>query len=109
MERFETIFEILDSAFLKKIEVKGGQCVKKWELGKKKIFLINQLFIKFNFDFMYYGQFPPKSNLKLKFVFFKPEKVTTRREIEILDALESFSGLKRTNLNSRLLLSGNSL
>ena len=48
MERFETIFEILDSAFLKKIEVKGGRCVKKWEFGKKKIFLRYQLFIRFN-------------------------------------------------------------
>ena len=81
MERFETIFEILDSAFLKKIEVKGGQCVKKWELGKKKIFPIYQLSIRFNFVFMYYGHFPPKSSQKLIFVLFKPEKVPNAAEI----------------------------
>ena len=77
MERFETIFEMLDSAFLKKIEVKGGRCSKKWEFGKKKNFLIYQLFIRFNFVFMYYGQFPPTSGLKLRFVLFKPEKVSS--------------------------------
>ena len=88
MKRFETIFEILDSAFLKKIEVKGGRCVKKWEFGKKKFFLIYQLFIRFNFVFMYYGQFPPKSSLKLRFVLFKSEKVVARPGFEISAALE---------------------
>ena len=107
MERFETIFEILDSAFLKKIEVKGGQCVKKWEFGKKKIFLIYQLFIRFNFVFMYYGHFPPKSSQKLIFVLFKPEKVPNAAEISNPGRVTTFSDLKRTNLNFRLLLGGN--
>ena len=81
MEWFEAIFEIFGSAFLKKIEVKGGQGVKKWEFGKTKIFLKYQLFIIFNFVFMYYGQFPTKSSLKLRFVLFKSEKVTARRGV----------------------------
>ena len=88
MERFETIFEILDSAFLKKIEVKGGRCLKKWEFGKKKIFLIYQLFIRFNFVLMYYGQLPPKSSLKLRFVLLESEKVVTRPGFEISAASE---------------------
>ena len=90
-------------ALCKKIEVKGGQCVKKWAFGKKKIFLLYQLFIRFNFVFMYYGQFPPKSSLKLRFVLFKSEKVVTRPGFEISAALRTFSGLKRTN-NSFWLL-----
>ena len=48
---------------------------------------------------MFYGQIPPKSSLKSKFVIFKPEKVTTQQRFEILVALDTFSGLKRTNLN----------
>ena len=55
MEWFEAIFEIFGSAFLKKIKVKGGQGVKKWEFGKKTIFLKYQLFIIYNFVFMYYA------------------------------------------------------
>ena len=39
MEWFEAIFEIFGSAFLKKIEVKGGHGVKSGNLGKQKIFL----------------------------------------------------------------------
>ena len=39
MKRFETIFEILDSAFLKKIEVKGARCVKSVNIGKQNFFL----------------------------------------------------------------------
>ena len=62
--------------------------MKKWEFGKKKIFLIYQLFIRFNFVFMYYGQFPPKSSLKLRFVLFKSEKVVARPGFEISAALE---------------------
>ena len=107
MERFETIFEILDSAFLKKIGVKGGRWLKKWEFGKKKIFLIYKLFIRFNFVFMYYGQFPPKSSLKLRFVLFKPEKVSNAAGISNLRQVVTSSDLKRTKLNFRLLLGGN--
>ena len=76
MEWFEAIFEIFGSAFLKKIVVKVGHGVKKWEFWKTKIFLKYQLFIRFNFDLMCYSQFPPKSSLKLRFVLFKPEKVS---------------------------------
>ena len=95
MEWFEAIFEIFGSAFLKKIEVKGGQGVKKWEFGKTKIFLKYQLFIIFNFVLMYYGQFPTKSSLKLRFVLFKPEKVMTRRGFEIPAAAWTFSGFEK--------------
>ena len=56
---------------------------------------------------MYYGQIPPKSSLKLRFVIFKPEKLTTRQRFEIPAALANFTGLKGTNLNFRLLLGGN--
>ena len=63
------------------IEVKGGLCVKKWEFQKTKFFLKYQFFIRFNFVFMYYGQFPTKSSLKLRFVLFKSEKVTARRGV----------------------------
>ena len=53
---------------LKKIEIKGGRLVKKWELGQTKKFLcIN--FSKLEFVlFLTYGQFPPKSSSNLKFV-----------------------------------------
>ena len=105
MKWFETTFEI-DSAFIKKIEVKGGQGVKMWELGKTNFFLIYQLFIRFNFVFMYYGHFPPKSSLKLTFVLFNSEKVSTAAGISNLCRVVTFSGLKMTNLNFRLLLGG---
>ena len=79
---------MLDSAFLKTIEVKGGLCVKKWEFRKTNFFPKYQLFIRFIFVFIYYGQFLPKSSLKLRFVLFKSEKVVTRRGFEISAALE---------------------
>ena len=59
MERFETIFEILDSAFLKKIEIKGGRCVKKLEFDQTQTFHMYQLFIRFDIVLMCYGQFLP--------------------------------------------------
>ena len=40
---------------------------------------------------MYYGQIPPKSSLKLRFVIFKPEKLMTRQRFEIPAALDTFS------------------
>ena len=55
---------------------------------------------------MYYGQFPPTSRLKLRFVLFKPEKVPNAAEISNR-RVTTFSDLKRTNLNFRLLLGGN--
>ena len=55
MEWFEAILEIFGSAFLMKIEVKGEGGVKKWEFGKTKIFIRYQLFIRFNFELMYYN------------------------------------------------------
>ena len=79
VEWFEAIFEFFGSAFLKKIEVKGGQGVKKWEFWETKIFLKYQLFIRFNYVIMSYGQFPTKSSLKLRFVLFKPEKGPTQQ------------------------------
>ena len=98
MEWFEDIFEIFDSAFLKKIEVKGGHGVKKWEFGKTKIFLKYQLFIRFNFVFMYYGRFPPKSSLKLRFVLFKPEKVSNAAGISNSGWVMTFSGFLGKNV-----------
>jgi len=72
-----------------------------------KIFLTYQLFIRFNFVLMYYVQFLPKSSLKFRFFLFNPEKVTPQRRFEIPAVLDTFSGLKRTNLNFKLLLGGN--
>ena len=60
-------------------------------------------FIRFGVVFMYLGQFPPKSSLKLRFVLFKSEKVVTRPGFEISAALRTFSGLKRTNISFWLL------
>ena len=56
---------------------------------------------------MYYGQFPTESSQKLRFVLFKSEKVMARPGFETPATLDTFSGLKRTNLNFRLLLGGN--
>ena len=83
-----TIFEILGSAFLKKIEVKGGKGVKKWEFGETKIFLKYQLYIRFNLLFMCYGQFPPKSSLKLRFVLLQTWEIRNSTGFEIPAALE---------------------
>ena len=80
---------------------------KNWKFRKKKFFLKYQLFIRFNFVFMYYGQFPPKSSLKWRFVLFKPKKVATRQGFEIPAAPETLSALKGTNLNFSLLVGGN--
>ena len=53
---------------------------------------------------MDYGQFLPKSSLKLGFVLFKPEKVSNVAEISNPRRAVTFSDLKRTNLNFRLIL-----
>ena len=54
---------------LKKIEVKGGRLVKKWEFGETKNILVYKFFKTRICAFMTYGQFPPKSTSKLIFVF----------------------------------------
>ena len=90
----------------------------KIESNKKLIFKKKICFPKFplfhtlpsfdlNFLFMYYGHFPPKSSQKLIFVLFKPEKVRNAAEISNPGRVTTFSDLKRTNLNFRLLLGGN--
>ena len=56
---------------------------------------------------MCYGQFPPKSSLKLKFVLLKTEEVSNAAGISNLCQVVTFSGLKRTNLNFNLLLGRN--
>ena len=79
-----------------------------WKVEMRDSFSLKyQLFIRFNFIFMYYGQFRHKSSLKLRFVLFKPERVTTGRGFEIPAALDTFSGLKMTNINFKPLLGGN--
>ena len=55
------------STKLRSMEAKG---LKSGNLGKQIFFLKYQHFVRFNFVSMYYGQFPPKSSLKLRFVLF---------------------------------------
>ena len=61
---------------------------EKVGISENKFFPKYQLFIRFIFVFIYYGQFLPKSSLKLRFVLFKSEKVMTRQGFEISAALE---------------------
>ena len=79
MEWFEAIFEIFGSAFLKKIEVKGGHGVESGKFGKQNFFLNINFLLDSILFFMYYGHFPPKSSQKLTFVLFKPEKVPAQQ------------------------------
>ena len=53
---------------LKKIEVKGGRLVKKWEFGQTKKKSLYKFFKTRICAFMTYGQFPPRSSSSLKFV-----------------------------------------
>ena len=91
------------SSKLRSMEAKG---LKRGNLGKQN-FLKYQLFMRFNFLFMYHGRFPPTSRLKLRFLLFEPEKVSNAAGILNPFQVATFSGLKRTNLNFRLLLGGN--
>ena len=54
-------------AFFKKIEAKGGRSVKKWEFGQteKKLY---QFFKTRIYAFMNYGQFLPKRRSSWRFV-----------------------------------------
>ena len=44
---------------------------------------------------MYYGQFPPTSRLKLRFVLFKAERVSGAAGISNPCRVATFSGLKK--------------
>ena len=77
MEWFETIFENVDSAFLNKIVVKGGQCVKKFEFGEMKIFLIYWSLLYL----IWFYKLLSISILKwveIEILLFKPEKAVTQ-------------------------------
>ena len=81
--------------------------VKEWEFWKTEKILLYQFFNWFNFAFMVCGWFPLRSGLKIEFVLFKTEKVTTHQDFEIPSASLSPSASKRTKSNFKPFLGGN--
>ena len=90
-----------------KIEAEKRWVVKEWEFWKTEQILLYQFFDWFNFAFMICCLFPLRSGLKIEFVLFEAEKVTTRPGAEIPSASLSRSASKRTNSNFKPFLGGN--
>ena len=90
-----------------KLRLKKGEWSKSENFGKRNKFCYVSFFNWFNFALMVCGQFPLRSGLKIDFVLFEAEKVTTRQGFEIPPALLSRSASKRTNSNFKPFLGGN--
>ena len=86
-----------------KLRLKKRWVVKEWEFWKTEKILLYW----FNFAFIVCSQFPPRNGLKLEFVLFEAEKVTTRPGAEIPSASLSRSASKMTNSNFKPFLGGN--
>ena len=58
-------FKYLAQPYSSKFRSKEAKGLKSGNLGKQNFFLKYQLFIRFNFVLMHYGQFPPTSEIEI--------------------------------------------